>query len=163
MLQILRADFPYVITRPSTAPAIKDPAGIERINTLKSDRMDELALHPTVKTVQMIADAIKDVSGRGGIVLDLFCGSGSTIIAAHKTGRRAYVCEIDPVYCDRSITSWERHAKYEAILIACGWPRSLEPETLQSDQLSNRPIQPKRESGRTHIKRTERESGKAGS
>lgn len=52
------------------------------VNTLKTGRMDELALHPTVKPVQMIADAIKDVSGRGEIVLDLFGGSGSTLIAA---------------------------------------------------------------------------------
>ena len=58
------------------------------VNTLKTGRMDELALHPTVKPVQMIADAIKDVSARGGIVLDLFGGSGSTLIAAHKTARR---------------------------------------------------------------------------
>ena len=58
------------------------------VNTLKRDRMDEIALHPTVKPVQMIADAIKDVSSRGGIVLDLFCGSGSTIIAAHNTKSR---------------------------------------------------------------------------
>ena len=93
------------------------------VNTLKSDRMDELALHPTVKPVQMIADAIKDVSSRGGIVLDLFCGSGSTLVAAHKTGRRAYLCEIDPIYCDRSIARWEKSAKDEAVLIACGWPR----------------------------------------
>jgi DNA modification methylase len=58
------------------------------VNTFNVDRADELALHPTVKPVQMIADAIKDVSARGGIVLDLFGGSGSTLIAAHKTGRR---------------------------------------------------------------------------
>ena len=50
--------------------------------------MAELALHPTVKPVQMIADAIRDVSARGEIVLDLFGGSGSTLIAAEKTGRR---------------------------------------------------------------------------
>ena len=62
------------------------------VNTLKSGRLEELALHPTVKPVAMIADAIKDVSRRGGIVLDLFGGSGSTLIAAHKTGRRARVC-----------------------------------------------------------------------
>jgi hypothetical protein len=55
------------------------------VNTLKAGRLDELALHPTVKPVAMIADAIKDVSRRGGIVLDLFGGSGSTLIAAHKT------------------------------------------------------------------------------
>ena len=59
------------------------------VNTLEAGRMDELGLHPTVKPVQMIADAIKEVSGRGDIVLDLFGGSGSTLIAAHKTGRRA--------------------------------------------------------------------------
>jgi DNA modification methylase len=66
------------------------------VNTLKAGRLDELALHPTVKPVQMVADAIKDVSPRGAIVLDLFAGSGSTLIAAHKTGRRAYLCEYDP-------------------------------------------------------------------
>jgi DNA modification methylase len=58
------------------------------VNTSKAGRMNELALHPTVKPVAMIADAIKDVSSRIGIVLDLFGGSGSTLIAAHKTGRR---------------------------------------------------------------------------
>jgi DNA modification methylase len=82
--------------------------------------MEELALHPTVKPVQMIADAIKDVSGRGAIVLDLFGGSGSTLIAAHKTGRRAYVCELDPVYCHRIIRRWETYAKDEAEQVACG-------------------------------------------
>lgn len=90
------------------------------VNTLKAGRMDELALHPTVKPVQMIVDAIKDVSRRGAIVLDLFGGSGSTLIAAHKTGRRAYLCELDPIYCDRIIQRWERFAKDEAELIACG-------------------------------------------
>jgi DNA modification methylase len=90
------------------------------VNTLRSGRMDELALHPTVKPVQMIADAIKDVSQRGGIVLDLFGGSGSTLIAAHKTGRRGYLCELDPIYCDRMIRRWEAYAKDEAELIACG-------------------------------------------
>jgi DNA modification methylase len=57
------------------------------VNTLKPGRLDELALHPTVKPVQLIADALKDVSGRGDIVLDLFGRSGSTVIAAHKTSR----------------------------------------------------------------------------
>ena len=54
----------------------------------------------------MVADTIKDVSGRGEIVLDLFGGSGSTMIAAHKTGRRAFLCELDPIYCDRIIHRW---------------------------------------------------------
>ena len=86
------------------------------VNTLKAGRMDELALHPTVKPVAMIADAIKDVSSRKGIVLDLFGGSGSTLIAAHKTGRRAYICELDPVYCDRIVQRWQVYAKDDAVL-----------------------------------------------
>jgi DNA modification methylase len=88
------------------------------VNTLKTGRLDELALHPTVKPVAMIADAIKDVSRRGGIVLDLFGGSGSTLIAAHKTGRRARLCELDPLYCDRILQRWENFAKDDAKLIA---------------------------------------------
>lgn len=90
------------------------------VNTFKSGRLDELALHPTVKPVAMVADAIKDVSRRGGIVLDPFAGSGSTLIASHKTGRRARLCEIDPVYCDRILQRWETFAKDDAELFACG-------------------------------------------
>jgi DNA modification methylase len=90
------------------------------VNTLKASRLEELALHPTVKPVQMIADAMKDVSTRNGIVLDLFGGSGSTLIAAHKTGRRAFLCEYEPLYCDRIIRRWETYAKDEATRIDCG-------------------------------------------
>ncbi|MCZ8548254.1 site-specific DNA-methyltransferase [Mesorhizobium qingshengii] len=90
------------------------------VNTLKAGRMDELALHPTVKPVQMIADAIKDCSGRGDIILDIFGGSGSTLIAAEKTGRRGFLCELDPIYCDRIIRRWEVYAKDEAIRIVEG-------------------------------------------
>ncbi|MEO3416469.1 site-specific DNA-methyltransferase [Roseovarius sp. CAU 1744] len=71
------------------------------VNSRHAGRMAELALHPTVKPVQMIADAIRDVSGRGEIVLDLFGGSGSTLIAAERAGRRGYLCKLDPVYLDR--------------------------------------------------------------
>ena len=94
------------------------------VNTLKAGRMAELELHPTVKPVQMIADAIRDVSGRGEIVLDLFGGSGSTLIAAEKTGRRARLCELDPVYCDRIIRRWEAWAKDEAEQLVCGFAES---------------------------------------
>jgi len=68
----------------------------------------------------MIADAIRDVSARGEIVLDLFGGSGSTLIAAEKTGRRAYLSELDPIYCDRIIHRWEAYAKDEAEQLVCG-------------------------------------------
>jgi hypothetical protein len=50
----------------------------------------------------------------------MFGGSGSTLIAAHKTGRRARLCELDPVYCDRILQRWELFAKDDAELIACG-------------------------------------------
>ncbi|MEZ5920054.1 MAG: DNA methyltransferase [Parvularculaceae bacterium] len=90
------------------------------VNTMRAGRLEELALHPTVKPVQMIADAIRDVSGRGDIVLDLFGGSGSTLIAAEKTGRRAYLVELDPIYCDRIIQRWEIYAKDDAERMACG-------------------------------------------
>ncbi len=93
------------------------------MNSMAAGRMDELALHPTVKPVAMIVDAIKDVSERGAIVLDLFGGSGSTLIAAHKTGRRAYLSELDPIYCNRILRRWELFAKDDAELIACGEAR----------------------------------------
>ena len=93
------------------------------VNTMRKGRMEELMLHPTVKPVQMIVDAIKDVSGRGEIVLDVFGGSGSTLIAAEKTGRRARLVELDPIYCDRILTRWEAQAKDEAVQVVCGWSR----------------------------------------
>ncbi|GHC60588.1 site-specific DNA-methyltransferase [Neogemmobacter tilapiae] len=94
------------------------------VNSMRKGRMDELRLHPTVKPVQMIADAIRDVSGRGEIVLDVFGGSGSTLIAAEKTGRRARLVELDPIYCDRILTRWEIQAKDMAEQLVCGWPRA---------------------------------------
>ena len=90
------------------------------VNSRHAGRMEELAMHPTVKPVQMIADAIKDVSGRGEAVLDLFGGSGSTLIAAEKTGRRAFIAEIDPLYCDVIIRRWEAYAKDDAVKLRCG-------------------------------------------
>lgn len=90
------------------------------VNTFKAGRMDELCLHPTVKPVAMIADAIKDVSERGALVLDCFGGSGSTLIAAHKTGRRARAIELDPAYVDTIIRRWQTYAKDEAIQAKTG-------------------------------------------
>jgi DNA modification methylase len=65
------------------------------------------ALHPTVKPVAMIADAILDCSARGDIVLDGFLGSGTTVIAAERTGRRCYGLELDPGYVDTIIRRWQ--------------------------------------------------------
>jgi DNA modification methylase len=66
-----------------------------------------LALHPTVKPVALVADAILDCTERGGIVLDAFLGSGTTLIAAERTGRRCYGLELDPVYVDTAIRRWQ--------------------------------------------------------
>ena len=78
------------------------------ISSLGPSRADELAMHPTVKPVALIADAIRDCSRRGEIVLDCFGGSGSTLIAAEKTGRRARLIEYDPLYCDTIVRRWEQ-------------------------------------------------------
>ena len=69
--------------------------------------MNDLAMHPTVKPVAMVADAIKDCSQRGAIVLDSFAGSGTLCIACENTGRNARVVEIDPAYCDVVIRRWQ--------------------------------------------------------
>jgi DNA modification methylase len=66
-----------------------------------------LALHPTVKPVAMVADAILDCSARGDIVLDAFLGSGTTVIAAERTGRRCYGLELDPAYVDTIVRRWQ--------------------------------------------------------
>jgi DNA modification methylase len=87
------------------------------VNTFRSDRLDELAMHPTVKPVALIADAIKDTSRRSNIVLDPFGGSGSTIIAAEKTGRRARIIEIDPQYVDVMVRRWESYTGKRARLV----------------------------------------------
>jgi DNA modification methylase len=67
-----------------------------------------LALHPTVKPVALVADAILDCSARGEIVLDGFLGSGTTVIAAERIGRRCYGLELDPGYVDTIIRRWQK-------------------------------------------------------
>ena len=78
------------------------------ISSISGSRSEELAMHPTVKPVALIADAIRDCSRRGEVVLDCFGGSGSTLIAAEKTGRVARLIEYDPLYCDTIIRRWEK-------------------------------------------------------
>jgi DNA modification methylase len=65
-------------------------------------------MHPTVKPVSMVADALMDCSNRGGIVLDPFGGSGTTMIAAERKRRRARLIEIDPLYCDVIVQRWQK-------------------------------------------------------
>jgi DNA modification methylase len=85
------------------------------VNTFRAGRLDELAMHPTVKPVAMLADAIRDVTKRGDVVLDPFAGSGSTLIAAEKTGRRARCIEYEPKYCDVIVRRWQAYTGKMAI------------------------------------------------
>ena len=74
-----------------------------------SEEGNLLALHPTVKPVRLVADAIWDCSARGDIVLDSFLGSGTTVIAAERTGRRCFGLEIDPLYLDTILRRWQAY------------------------------------------------------
>jgi DNA modification methylase len=89
-------------------------------NSFGASRDDDLAMHPTVKPVAMVADAILDCSRRKDIVLDAFAGSGTTLVAAHRSGRRGYGIEIDPAYCDVIIRRMRETCGLEAVLDADG-------------------------------------------
>jgi len=90
------------------------------VNTMKKGRMDELEMHPTVKPVALVVDALLDVTKRGERVLDPFGGSGTTLIAAEKTGRAARLIEFDPLYCDVIIRRFEAFTGKRARLTETG-------------------------------------------
>ena len=90
------------------------------VNAFGRKRMEELSSHPTVKPWAMVGDAIKDCTAHGDIVLDAFCGSGTTIVASEKVGRIGYGIELDPKYVDVSIRRWEKLTKCQAVLAATG-------------------------------------------
>ena len=94
-----------------------------------------LALHPTVKPVAMIADAIQDCSHRQGLILDPFAGSGTVLVAAERTGRRARAMELDPQYVDVGICRWQRVSGQQAVLVATGqtW------EQVRAERLAGTP------------------------
>jgi DNA modification methylase len=86
------------------------------INAFRAGRLDELSLHPTVKPIALVADALRDCSRRGDIVLDPFMGSGTTILAAERVGRRAYGLELDPLYVDAAVRRWQDFTRRDAVL-----------------------------------------------
>jgi DNA modification methylase len=90
------------------------------ISSMHAGRLEELAMHPTVKPVAMVADAIKDCSRRGALVLDPFCGSGTILLAAERTGRKARAIEIDPTYVDVGVRRWQSYTGKAAILASSG-------------------------------------------
>ncbi len=84
-------------------------AGMSSFGGRKTEEGNLLELHPTVKPIALVQDAILDVSNRGSIVLDPFAGSGSTLIACERTGRRARLMELDPRYCDAIVRRWQAY------------------------------------------------------
>ena len=90
------------------------------INTMRAGRLEELAMHPTVKPVILVADALKDCSRRRGLVLDPFCGSGTILIAAERTGRKARALEIDPAYVDVAVRRWQTYTGKSAVFSGSG-------------------------------------------
>ena len=86
-------------------------------NVWEFDRPKSSELHPTMKPVELIQNAIKDASKPTQTLLDIFCGSGSTIIACQKTNRICYGMEIDSHYCDVIIKRWEDFTGQNAELI----------------------------------------------
>lgn len=89
-------------------------------NSFGKGRMADLAAHPTVKPILLVADAIKDCTRRNDIVIDPFTGSGTTILAAERVGRRAYGIEIDPLYVDTAVRRWISAYKSDVVLEGSG-------------------------------------------
>ena len=88
-----------------------------RTTIWKYDKPRKCDLHPTMKPVELVANCMMDASVEGDIVLDMFGGSGTTIIAAEQLGRKARLMELDPHYCDVIITRWEEYTGKEAVKI----------------------------------------------
>lgn len=87
----------------------------EGANTFRKGRLEDLEAHPTVKPLALVMDAILDCSHRGDLILDPFSGSGTTLIAAHKTGRIGAAIEIDPLYVDTGLNRLARASGLAAV------------------------------------------------
>jgi DNA modification methylase len=90
------------------------------VSAFKGKGLDLLALHPTVKPVPLVADAIRDCSDRKALILDPFAGSGTILVAAERTGRHARAIELDPKYVDVAVRRWQRLTERDAVLQATG-------------------------------------------
>ncbi len=104
------------------------------VNSFGAGREADLADHPTVKPTALVADAIMDVSHRGDVVLDAFGGSGATLLAAEKTGRRARLIEFDPVYVDVAIRRWQEMTGESAVHAVTG--QTFDARSAASDTAS---------------------------
>ena len=105
------------------------------VNSFGKKRMEQLGGHPTPKPISMVADYLRDVSHRGQIVLDSFMGSGTTLLAAERTGRVAFGMDLDPLYIDLTIRRWQKMTGEVAISATKGQSFSeVETERLAQDQ-----------------------------
>jgi DNA modification methylase len=118
------------------------------VNSFGSHRMNELAMHPTVKPVAMVADAIKDCSHRGAIILDPFAGSGTLCMACENTGRTARIMEIDPAYCDVVMRRWQARTGKRAIHGTSGMAFEELEDKVQLKEKQNENVQSEKASGR---------------
>lgn len=84
---------------------------------LEEDKPLRNDLHPTMKPVKLLARLIQNSSKKSDVVLDLFGGSGSTLIACEQLDRRCYIMEIDPKYCDVIIKRWQKLTAQKAVII----------------------------------------------
>jgi DNA modification methylase len=102
-----------------TRTNVWDYSGMNSYSGRDSDG-ELLKMHPTVKPVKLVADAILDCSLHGELILDLFGGSGTTLIACEETGRRCCMIELDPKYVNTIIRRWQKHTNQKAILESTG-------------------------------------------
>lgn len=105
------------------------------VNSFGKKRMEQLGGHPTPKPISLVADYLRDVSHRGQIVLDSFMGSGTTLLAAERTGRVAYGMDLDPLYIDLTVRRWQKMTGNMANCAQTGRSFSeVEAERLAEDQ-----------------------------
>jgi DNA modification methylase len=107
------------------------------VNSFGAGRDDALAMHPTVKPVALVADAMRDCSSKGDIVLDPFLGSGTTVMAGEKIGRRCFGLEYEPAFVDVAIRRWQAYTKADAILDGDG--RTFDEITEERLEAHERP------------------------
>ncbi|WP_109354752.1 DNA methyltransferase [Sphingorhabdus sp. EL138] len=107
------------------------------INSFGDSRDEDLATHPTVKPIAMAEDAILDCSKRGGIILDAFAGSGTTLVAAHRASRVGYGLEVDPAYCDVIVRRMQEETGEAAVLHGTGETFNARAEVADEKELAD--------------------------
>jgi len=112
------------------------------VNTFGKDRMELLGAHPTIKPVVLIADALRDVSRRGEIVIDPFLGAGSTLLAAEQTRRVCIGVEIDPAYVEIAIRRWQKQTGRDAVSAATGETFQAALERRDAERAAALPAEP---------------------